>query len=63
MKRLAGAREAMLVVADEADDVAERWIGQPIRRRWDDPHRGLPVHVRHQLVAILEFVQRKLRHH
>jgi transposase InsO family protein len=51
-----------LVVADEADDVAKRRVGLPILRRQDDPRQGLPIHVRHQLAAVLELVQRELRH-
>jgi hypothetical protein len=56
-------REATLMVADEADDVAVRRVGLPIRRRRDDPCRGLPIHIRRQLAAVLELVQCELRHH
>jgi hypothetical protein len=54
--------EATLVVADEADDVVVQRVGLPIRRQRDDPRRGLPVHIRRQLAAVLELVQRELRH-
>jgi hypothetical protein len=55
-------REARLVEADEADDIAEQRVELPVRRRRDDPHRGLPVHVRPQLAADLELTQRERRH-
>jgi hypothetical protein len=35
-------REAALVEVDEADDVAERWVGLPVRHRRDDPRRVCP---------------------
>jgi hypothetical protein len=44
-------REATLVEADEADDVAERWVGNSVPLRWHDPLRGLPIHIRRQLAA------------
>jgi hypothetical protein len=49
-------REATLGVADEADDVAERRVGLPIRRRRDDPRRGLPVNIQRELPTVLELV-------
>jgi hypothetical protein len=55
-------RESTLVVADEADNVPIRRVGLPIHRWQDYPFRGLPVHVRRQLAAILELVQRERRH-
>jgi hypothetical protein len=54
--------EAAFVVPDEADHVAVRRVGLPIRRQWDYPCRGLPVHIWCQLSAILELVQRELHH-
>jgi hypothetical protein len=44
-------REAALVEADEADDVAERWVGNSVPLRRHDPLRGLPFHIRRQLAA------------
>jgi hypothetical protein len=55
-------REAALVVADEADDVAVRRVGLPIRRWWDYPRHGLPIHIRHELAAIHELAQGEPRH-
>jgi hypothetical protein len=54
--------EAALVVSDEADDVAVRRVGLPIRRRRNNPRRGLPIHVRRQLAAVHELAQGKPRH-
>jgi hypothetical protein len=31
-------------------------VGLPICRRQNDPHRGLPLHVRRQLAAIHELI-------
>jgi hypothetical protein len=50
-------REAALVEADEANDVAERRVGLPVRRRRVDPRRGLPVLVRRQLAGIYQLTQ------
>jgi hypothetical protein len=55
-------REAVLVVADEADDVAVRWVGLPIHHQWDYPRRGLPVHIRCKLVVVHKLVQGKPHH-
>jgi hypothetical protein len=55
-----GARrrcEAVLVEADEADDVAERRVGLPVPHRQVNPRRGLPVLVRCQLVGIHQLAQ------
>jgi hypothetical protein len=54
--------EAALVMPEEADDVAVRRVGLPVRRRWNDPRRGSPLHVWRQLTAIHELVQGELRH-
>jgi hypothetical protein len=50
------------VEADEADDVVKRRVGLSVRRRREDPRRGLPVDIRRQLAAVLKLVQRELRH-
>jgi hypothetical protein len=45
------------VEADEANDITERWVGFPVRRRRVDPRRGLPVLVRRQLAGIYQLAQ------
>jgi hypothetical protein len=54
--------EAMLVVPDEADDVAERWVRLPVHRQWNDPRWGRPVYIWRQLIAIYKFMQGICRH-
>jgi hypothetical protein len=54
--------EAALMVLDEADDVAVRRVGLPIRRQRNDPCQGLPIHVRRQLTAVHELAQGESRH-
>jgi hypothetical protein len=49
--------EAALVVSDEAADVAVRRVGLLIRRRRNNPHRRLPIHVRRQLAAVHKLAQ------
>jgi hypothetical protein len=52
-------RKAALVEADEADDVAERGVGNSVPLRLHDPLRGLPIYVRCQLAAGHQQVQRQ----
>jgi hypothetical protein len=54
-------RETALVEADEADDVVERWVGHSVPLRRLDPFRGLPVHIRRQLAAGHQHIQRQRR--
>jgi hypothetical protein len=54
--------EPVLMMTNEADDVAVRRVGLPIRRWWNDSHRGRPRHVRRQLTAIHQLVQGERRH-
>jgi hypothetical protein len=44
-------REAALVEADEADDVAVWWVGNSVPLRRHDPLHGLPLHIRRQLAT------------
>jgi hypothetical protein len=53
--------EAVLVEADEADNVAERWVGNLVPLRRHDPLRGLRIYVRRQLTAGHQQVQRQRR--
>jgi hypothetical protein len=53
---------AALGMPDEANNVAVWRVGLPIRRRWNDPCRGRPLHVWRQLITIHELVQGELRH-
>jgi hypothetical protein len=50
--------EAALVEADEADDVAERWVGNSVSLRRQDLLRWLPLHIRRQLAAGHQQIQR-----
>jgi hypothetical protein len=49
--------EPALVMPDEADDVVVCRVGLRIRRRWNDPCRGRPYHVRRQLAAVHKLIQ------
>jgi hypothetical protein len=54
-------REAVLVEADEADNVAELWVGNSVPLRRHDPLRGLPIHIRRQLAVGHQQIQRQRR--
>jgi hypothetical protein len=34
------------VKPDEANDVAKRWVGLPVRHRRNDPRWGFSLHIR-----------------
>jgi hypothetical protein len=53
--------EAALVEAEEADDVAVRGVGNSAPLRRHDPLRGLLFHIRRQLAAGHQQVQRQHR--
>jgi hypothetical protein len=54
-------REAALVEAGEADNVAVRGVGNSVPLRRHDPLRRLPIHVRCQLAARHQQIQRQRR--
>jgi hypothetical protein len=54
--------EATFMVLDEADHIAERRVGLPIRRQRNDPRWRLPLHIRRQLAAIHKLVQGEIHH-
>jgi hypothetical protein len=54
--------EAALVQTDEADDVALRGVGLPVRRQRDHPCRVWAVAGRRQLPAVHQLFQRQLGH-
>jgi hypothetical protein len=53
--------EAALVEAGEADDIVERWVGNSVPLRRHDLLCGLPIHIRRQLTAGHQQVQRQHR--